>query len=160
MGIFSLEPGLAIWTWITFGILLFLLSKFVFPTLLQNIKDRESAISQSVDNAAAIQQRLADIENEYKNVIAKGTQEADKIILTARQDAEVLKKEILEKTDLEAAKLLADARVAISEERKSAFDSMRKDIVNLVCQSSEKLIGHTFVTEKEQMWTEELIESL
>lgn len=160
MGIFSIEPGLAIWTWITFGVLLFLLSKFVFPTLLQNIKDRENAISDSITNAEEIKKRLSDIELEYKNAIDKSRKEADKILMATRQEAEELKKDLFEKAELEASKILADAKVTIEEERRAAFDSIKKEIVELVCDGSEKLIGNSFVGKKERAWTKELIETL
>ena len=54
MALFKIDPGLAIWTWIVFGALLFLLQRYVFPNLLRSVRNREATIARSVDNAARI----------------------------------------------------------------------------------------------------------
>ncbi len=160
MDIFSIEPGLAVWTWVTFGVLLFVLSKFVFPTLLKNIKDRENAINKSVDNAQEIKKRLNDIESEHKLVIEKSRKEADKILMATRKEAEVLKKDLLEKAQKEALIIISEAKMRIEEEKKRAFESIKKDIVELVCESSEKVVEHSFLKEQDKIWTKDLIEKL
>lgn len=160
MGIFSFEPGLAIWTWIAFGILLWVMSKYVFPVLLSNIKDREKAIADSVDNAEAIKKRLKNIDQEYADRMAEAKKESDNLIIEARKSAELLKKELLEKADAEAAQLLEEAKERINEERKLAMASIKDDITKLVCSGSEKVIGHAFLEDSDRKWTEGLIDDL
>ncbi len=160
MGIFAFEPGLAIWTWVAFGLLMFVMSKYVFPVLLKNIKDREKAISDSVDNAEAIKKRLEDIEKEHKHIIVEAKKKSDGIIIDARKSADVLKKELLKKADAEALAVIEEAKERISEERKIAMASIQKDIVELVCDGSEKVIGHSFLKESDQKWTAGLIDDI
>ena len=160
MGIFSFEPGLAIWTWIAFGILLFVMSKYVFPVILSNLKDREKAISDSVDNAEAIKRRLQEIDKEHAARIAEAKKQSDSLIIEARKSADALKKELLEKADSEASQLLEEAKERINEERKIAMASIKEDITELVCSGSEKVIGHSFLAESDKKWTEGLIDDL
>ena len=160
MGIFSFEPGLVIWTWVAFGLLLFIMSKFVFPILMKNLKEREKAISDSVDNADAIKKRLNDIELEHKKILEEGKIRSDNIIIEARKSADKLKKELLHKAENEATTVLEEVKERINEERKIAMESIRKDIIELVCEGSEKVIGHSFLKDVDKKWTEELVNDL
>ena len=47
----QLDPGLFIWTIITFLILLFVLAKFAWKPLLAALESRESTIKSSLDDA-------------------------------------------------------------------------------------------------------------
>ena len=157
MGIFSFEPGLAIWTWVAFGLLMFIMSKFVFPTLLQNIKEREKAISDAVDNADEIKKRLDDIESEQKEILKKARINSDKILRQTREGAEQLKKELMIKAENEAAEILEEAKNRILEERKIAVESMKQEIALMICDSTEKVIGHSLTKNEDKKWIEELV---
>lgn len=160
MGIFNIEPGLAVWTWITFGLLFLLLSKFVYPTLFRNIKEREEAIEKAVDNALDIEKRLEAIDLEHKQIIAVARREADRILMKTRQEAEGLRRELSEKAESDASSILEEARARTLEDRKLAVESIKKEIVDLVCGSSEKIIGHSFVAENDRVWARELVDQL
>ena len=160
MGIFNLEPGLAVWTWVAFGILLFIMSKFVFPTLIQNMKEREKVISDAVDNADMIKQRLADIETEHAEMLSKARKESDKILRQTRDSADTLKKDLMLKAEDEAAAVIEEAKARIDEERKIAVASMKKEIALMVCDSTEKVIDHAFLEEDDKKWVEKLVDNM
>lgn len=160
MELFSLEPGLAIWTWISFGLLFFILWKFVFPGLLGSIKEREKKIAGAVDKAEEIENRLVEIEKEHKEIIAGARSEADGILRKTREESEVLRKKLLKKAEDEAQTMLAEARMKIAAERTAAIESIRSELADFVCDTSEKIIGTGFVEEKERDWARELVESL
>lgn len=160
MGIFSLDPGLAVWTWVSFGLLLFGLSKFAYPTLLRNIKDREKAISDAVDNADAIKERLKSIEVEHETILAEARKKSDGILRQTREDADKLKRELYEKAENEAAAVLEEAKRRISEERDIAIESMKKEMINLICESSEKLVQRSFLKDDDKLLVKELVDEL
>lgn len=160
MELFTIDPGLVLWTWITFGALLFLLGKFVFPPMLRNIRSRETAIRKSVDKANLIDQRLADIERERNETIRIAREEADRIVRKSRQEAEAVRVRLLEKADQEIQQLHAQAKTMIAEEREAAIKSIRNEIADLVCETSEKVIGRSFTSDEDRDWTRELVEAL
>ena len=106
MELFKLDPGLAIWTWIAFGILFFILWKFAFPVLIGNIKEREKLIAKSVDDADEIEKRLKEINIEYAEIIKKARTEADGILLETRKESDLLKRKLLLKAEEEAADIV------------------------------------------------------
>lgn len=160
MELFKIDPGLILWTWITFGVLLFLLGKYVFPPMLRNIHNRETAIRRSVDRANLIEQRLADIEGERKETLTRAREEADEILRKSRIEAEKLREQLLEKADREVQELHTQAKVRIAEERSAAIESIQREIADLICDTSEKVIGRSFTTEEDRKWARELVEAL
>ena len=160
MELFKLNPGLAIWTWITFGVLFFILWKFALPTVLASIKKREELIAKSVDEAEAINKRMQDITREHDEIIIRANKEADEILSKTRKDAEVLKQRLLEKANKEAEEVMLKAREKIREERNAVILAIQNELAQFVCDSSEKIVGTSFTTEKDLELSRELVNSL
>ena len=160
MDLFKLEPGLAIWTWVSFGILFFILWKFVLPVMMNSIKDREEFISSAVDNAEKIETRLQEVKTEREDLLKQANKEADEILHQIRQEGESLKKELALKAEEEAALILEQARKAAAAEREAAMEDLRKDLADFICDATEKVMGMAVVGETERAWTKETVEAL
>ncbi len=160
MELFKLDPGLAIWTWISFGILLLILWKFVFPSLIGNIKEREKLIAKSVDNADEIQKRLDEINKEYAVIIKRARSEADGILLETRKESDVLKKKLLLKAEQEASDIVEKTKDKMLEERDSLILSLQNEIADFVCDVSAKIVDTSFTSDKDREWALELAKSL
>ncbi len=160
MELFTLDPGLAIWTWISFGILFFILWKYLLPPLMGSIKKRELFIAESVDNADEIKKRLLEIRAEQSDILEKAKQEADRIITNSRKDAETVKKKLLLDAEKEAETVVSQAKIRAAEEREILMQTIQKEIGIFVCEASEKIIGTSFTGEKERILAEKMAESL
>ncbi len=160
MELFTLDPGLVIWTWITFGILFFILWKFVLPSLMGSIKNREDMIARSVDDAEEIQKRLEGIKKEQAAIIEKARAQADKILSETRKESEVLRMKLLKKAEKEAAAVVAQARIRAAEEREVLLQSLQTELADFVCDASEKIVGTSFTSEKDHVLAEELAKTL
>jgi len=106
MNLFAIDPGLAIWTWIVFGLLFLILWKFALPPLLKSLKEREAVIAGSVDSALQIEKRLSDINTEREEIIRLTKNEADSLLHSARADAETLRTNLLSQAEQEAREML------------------------------------------------------
>lgn len=158
MELFKIDPGLGLWTWITFGITYFILNKYVFPQLMANIRNREEAIAQAVANASHVKQRLAEIETERAELIKESKIQASEILRQTRMQAEKLREELLKKAEQEGRAIVERAKEKIHEERRTAIETLKTDIADLVCDASEKVLGRSFTTEKDRMWVHDLME--
>ena len=65
------DPGLFIWTIVTFLVLLTLLAKFAWGPLLQALDIRQQAIRKALDDAQQAQQELDRLEQESAQIIRK-----------------------------------------------------------------------------------------
>ena len=160
MELFQIEPGLMIWTWISFLCLLAIMYKFVFPTLIQNIKEREEKISKSVDDAEEISKTRENMDRERAAVLKKAQTDGDEILRKMRKDADHHKKSLEEKAELSASEILKQAQQKAEEENIIALQQLKAEIAEFVCDTSEKIIGRAFVKEEDQKWTMELAERL
>lgn len=160
MELFKIDPGLAIWTWIVFGITFMILWKFAFPYILNNIKNREKIIALSINKASLIEKRLADIEKEQVQMIKETKAQTSEILRQTRLQADVLRKELLENAGQEARDILAQVKIKIEEERMAMIRSIKLDIADFVCDASEKVIGRSFVSKDDHAWVNELVETL
>src|SRR5262245_47025810 len=88
------DPGLFIWTIVTFLVLLGLLAKFAWRPLLEALDTRQASIRKSLDDAQRAKQELERLNAESAQIIARARQEADSIITQSRADGERLREEI------------------------------------------------------------------
>ena len=160
MELFKLDPGLAIWTWIAFGILFFILWKFAFPVLIGNIKEREKLIAKSVDDADEIEKRLKEINIEYAEIIKKARTEADGILLETRKESDLLKRKLLLKAEEEAADIVIQIKDKMSKEREALLLALQGEIADFVCNTSAHIVETSFTSEKDHDWAMELVKTL
>ena len=160
MELFKLEPGLMIWTWITFGALLLFLYKFVFPHLIEGMKLREETIANSITNAEKIETRLNEIHIEENDIRALAKKEADHIRENARNEAREIREQLIKKAHKEASDIINAARNRLEQEKKEAFERMHEELADIICTTSGQLVDHSFSSEDEKNWARELVEQL
>ena len=160
MDLFKLEPGLAIWTWITFGILFFILWKLVLPIILGNIQKREETIASAVDNAEKIESRLNEVKSEREQIISAANKQADEILHRTRQESEELRLQLLKNAEQEAEAVIVRARAAAEEERAAALLQLQQELADFICEVSDRVVGFAVVGDKERRLTKESIKSL
>ena len=76
----QLDPGLFVWTIVTFLLLLLVLAKFAWNPLLKILKEREELIQSSLEDAEKAQQELSQLNSEGEAIVNKARAEAQKIL--------------------------------------------------------------------------------
>src|SRR5687768_3864086 len=137
----ELDPGLYIWTILTFLVLLTLLARFAWRPLLQALEERQAQIRKSLDDAEQARQELERVQHESAQVIARARVEADAIVSQGRADAERLRQELRENARAEAATVLRNAEKQIELQTLQAVRQIRSEAVDLSVMIAEKLIG-------------------
>ncbi len=160
MELFAIEPGLAVWTWISFGLLFFILWKYVLPPIVKGLKEREKSIAGAVDNAREIEERLEGIKKEEAAILDKARAQADKMLGDTRKEADLLKKRLVEKAEEEASAIVAKARIRAAEEREVLLQALQEELADFVCETSEKVTGVSFTSDKDRKMVRELAKEL
>ena len=141
MSPFEVNFGLFFWTWITFGLLFFLLWKFVLPQLLQATEARELKIKQQLEEAARLNAEAKALVAEQQKLLTASRDQAAKIMADAKAAAEKEHQLAAEKTRAEAEEMLARARREIGAEKDRASAELRREAVDLALAAAGKLIG-------------------
>ena len=127
----QLDPGLFIWTILTFLILFFVLSKFAWRPLLEALESRENTIKSSLDDAEKAKQELESLNAETETIISEARSEAQSIRLEAKSAAEKVKADIIAQAGEDAKKLRDENEKQIQVEKDRAINEIRQEVVDL-----------------------------
>lgn len=151
------DPGLFIWTILTFLVLLGLLAKFAWRPLLQALDSRQEAIRKSLDDAQQAKQELERLQRESAQIIREARVEAESIVSRSRSDAERLKEEIKQTARAEAGTILQNAERQIGLETQRALQQIRHEAVDLSVMIASKLIQRNLSKEDNKKLIDEAI---
>lgn len=127
----------AVATVITFGLVVIILGKLVWPHVLKALKDREDFIRESLESARRDREEAEKRLQQYQEQIKNARQEATAIVDEGRRDAEVLRHKIHEDAKGEADAIMARAKREIGIARDTAV----KDLYALSGQLATDLAG-------------------
>jgi len=121
------------WLVITFGLLYFVLSKFVLPKIGNTISDRHSRIADDLDTASRMQREAEEAEKAYERVLADAKAKAHNVAESTRSSInEEIEREITA-ADLEAAAQAEKSEARISDIRTKALsniDNIARDVAS------------------------------
>jgi F-type H+-transporting ATPase subunit b len=153
----QVDPGLFIWTIITFLVLLTLLAKFAWGPLLQALDTRQQAIRKALDDAQLAQQELGRLEQESALIIRKARVEAESIITQSRADGERLREEMRLKARTEAEGIVRNAERQIQLETARALQQIRHEAVDLSVMIASKIIQRNITKEDNERLIQEAL---
>ncbi len=130
----------AVVTLVTFGLLLIILGKFVWPVVLKALQDRENFIRDSLSRAKVEREEAERLLSEYKTQLEEARQEATKIVEEGRRDAEVVRREIMDDARSEADASLKRARREIEIARDTAVKDLYKMSADLATDLAGRII--------------------
>ena len=136
----QLDPGLFVWTILTFLLLVFVLAKFAWKPLLKMLQDREDMVRSSLEDAEKAKSELEQLNEESEAIMAKARSEAQSILADGKAAAEKVKDDIIAKSKEQANKIREDAGNQIQVEKDKAISEIKKEVVNLTLSVAEKLI--------------------
>jgi F-type H+-transporting ATPase subunit b len=151
------DPGLFIWTIVTFLVLLALLAKFAWRPLLEALDTRQNAIRKSLDDAQQARQELERLNAESAQIIARSRQEADAIITQSRADGDRLREEIRQKARAEADVIVKNAERQIQLETSRALQQIRHEAVELSVMIASKIIQRNLTREDNERLIDEAL---
>lgn len=135
------NPGLILWTAITFFVLLLLLRKFAWKPLLNALHSREEKISNSIERAERAKEEAERLLEENKENLQRADEQAQQVIKEGRAAAERIKNEILEKANASSRRMIEQAKDEIQREKEAALKELRREVVDLAIQAASKILG-------------------
>jgi F-type H+-transporting ATPase subunit b len=141
------DPGLFIWTVLTFLVLLGLLAKFAWRPLLQALDSRQQGIRKALDDAQQAKQELERLQRESSDVLRKARVDADAVIAQSRIDADRLREELRQKAKTEAEGILKNAERQIQLETARALQQLRAEAVDLSVGIASKILQRNVTKE-------------
>jgi F-type H+-transporting ATPase subunit b len=153
----QVDPGLFIWTIVTFLVLLALLAKFAWRPLLQALETRQNGIRKALDDAQLAKQELERLNAESAQIIGRARVDADAIITQSRADGDRLREEIRQKARTEANNIVKSAERQIQLETTRALEQIRHEAVELSVMIASKIIQRNLSKEDNERLIDEAL---
>lgn len=154
---FKAEPGLIIWTLVSFFILLILLSKVAYPQILKAMKKREETIQQQLEEAQKTKGAAEKILEDYKRQLAEARAEAQKLINEGKELGESMRKEIIQKAQEESHQIVKRAQEEIELQKQKAIIELQEKIADLSIMAASKVINKSLDSEDNRRLVDEYV---
>jgi F-type H+-transporting ATPase subunit b len=138
---------------VAFGLLCFVLMKFVFPRMEQMFQARVEAIEGGLKKAEEAQAEAAKVLEQYKAQLADARGEAARIRDDARADAEGIRQEAHERARAESDRIIAAGRESLAAERQNIVRELRAEVGEIAVQLAGKIVGESLEDEARRKGT-------
>ena len=140
MKLLTPDPGLLLWTLLAFLIVFFTLKKKAWPAILKGLKDREQSIEEAIATAEKVKAEMAALKNENEALMVKAREERGIMIMEAREQTAKMIGEAKDKAKSEYDRIVADAQVAITQQKNAALTDVKNEVGALVIEVTEKIL--------------------
>jgi F-type H+-transporting ATPase subunit b len=134
---------------LTFVLVFLLLKKYAFTPVIKLLNDRRKVIDDGVKMGETLAKEQAKFDTKLAQTMAKAREEADHIISTGHKEAREIVRDAEKSAQRKADTILAEAEVRIHEEQERAKRALEKDIVNLVSEATEEIVGEKIDPKKD-----------
>ncbi|MCX6763122.1 MAG: F0F1 ATP synthase subunit B [Candidatus Moranbacteria bacterium] len=138
---FHIDWKLLIAQAVNFAIVLLVLYKFAYKSILKMLNDRTSQIEKGLKDAEVANKKVLEIGEREKEMLANAKRETQVIISKAEETAKKNKDEIIVEAKTQADKILADAKKKIEDEKVKMVQEVKAEISELVISATEKVLG-------------------
>ena len=143
--------GLIFWMCVTFGILVFILTKFAWKPILAMIKEREQTIENSLNEATKARAEMSQLVAKNEELLNQAKEERNQILHDAKEAAEKVKADIMARTQKEAEEKIQMAFREIEIQKKAAIVEIKNSVGLMALEIAEKVIRKELKSDKEQV---------
>lgn len=154
-----INPGLGIifWMTLTFGIVVFILGKYAWPSILKGLKEREQSIQESLDAAKEAQNQMQLLKADNEKLLQEAKEERAAILAEARKIKEKIIEDARESATQQADRIVAKAKERIDNEKKAALTEIKNTIAKYSIEIAEKILREELKDKDKQ---KELVDKL
>ncbi|MEM1043659.1 MAG: F0F1 ATP synthase subunit B [Bacteroidota bacterium] len=156
----SPNAGLIFWMALAFLTLFFLLRKFAWPFILGGVQEREQTIEDSLASAQKALAEAKQLSADNEKARREGEAQAQQILREAREAAEALRTEQVEKTRAQIRTMQDQAQAEIEREKQQALAELRTEVADLAIQAAEKILHANLDAPQQRKLVEDFIADL
>lgn len=157
MSLITPDFGLFFWMAVVFIIVLAILWKWGFPSIVNMVNSRKEFIDDSLRKAHEANERLANIQKEGETMLQNAREKQAQILKDAADTRDAIVVKAQEKATNEGSRLLNEAKAEIEAEKQNAIRDIRSQVAEISVQVAEKIVREKLSSNESQM---ELINKL
>ena len=124
---------------INFGLVVFVVYRFIFKSVLKTMDERAKKIGQGLTDADKAKKQLEEAEAHKKAILQAAKREGSGLVEAAKAKAEQEKQKIVDATQAELDKQLEDARARLKHEKEAIVGAIKNEMADLVTLATEKV---------------------
>jgi F-type H+-transporting ATPase subunit b len=132
--------GLMVWTLVIFVILLFVLGRYAFGPITEQVRKREQALTDALESAKNDRDEAAKLLAEQRRQLEAARDEGQKLIADARGAADRSRQDLVAQAHQQQQDILNRTREEIRSERDKAIAELRREAVDLAILGAGKVI--------------------
>ena len=142
--------SLIFWTTIIFIVFFFLLAKFAWKPILGAVKSREESINNALASAEAARLEMQNLTADNERILKEARAERDAMLKEAREMREQMIAESKNEAQEQGQKLIAQAKLAIENEKNAAMAELKSQVSTLSLSIAEKLLKEELSNKESQ----------
>jgi len=145
---------------VIFGVAFLVLQKYAYGPIIKVLEERRKRIEEGQLNAERIKKQLAEAELRYQEILRKANEQGAKLIEESRLSNEILTQKQLQTAIKEAEGIVAKAKESIEIEHNKMVSEVKKDMLNLVVETTAKVTGKILTPEDQKRLSDETAKQL
>ena len=137
-----------------------LLRRFAYKPILAILEQRRHTIAEGLLNAEKIKQQLAEAEVRHAEILAKANVQAQKMIDDARESATHVTEQKQQEAIVLAEQIVAKAREASAIEHERTMTLLKRELGRLVIETTAKVTGKVLTADDQRRLQEEASRSV
>ena len=135
----QVTPGLMFWTIVCFLVVLFVLKKYAFGPIQQQIDQRRERIESAITEADNARAEARNLLEEHKKLIGQAKSESEEILADARRVADAQRERVREETEEDRQRRLEETKRQIEQATTQALGQIREEVGKLSLLAAEKI---------------------
>ena len=148
------------WAMVSFGVLLFLLNRYVLPIINKTLDERADSIKSEIVEAQDLREQAEKVLAEYQQQLADVHKEAAFILEHSRRDAIESHEKALREMDIELKRKKELFSSELDFAKRQAVKEVRGAAVELTMLATEKLVARHVDSDEAGRMVESSIEEL
>src|SRR5829696_345457 len=145
---------------VNFAIILFVLWKFAYRPVLKLLEDRRQKVAEAMANAENAKADLARAEGARQEILNQANVQATKLIEEARAAAARVQEQETQKAIAAAKDIVEKARQATEAEHARMLADLRREVGRLVVATTGRVVGKTLTPDDQQRLANEATREL
>lgn len=159
-GLLKVDPGLLLWTIITFLILALILWKAAWRPIVDALEERSEKIRGDIENAEKSRIESEKLLAQHKEMLNKANAEVARIISEGNAEAEKSRNSIIDKANTESREIVDRARNEITLAKEKALNEIKSEIVFLSTEIAARIIEKNLKPEDQKVLVEGALSKL
>lgn len=144
------DIGLVFWNTVAFILLFLVLRAKAWKPMLKAIHDREQGIEDALSKADKMKADIAAMQSENEALLTKAREERAQMIKEAKETADKMVADAKEKAKNEYDRIVADAQLAINQQKNAALTDVKNQVGSLVVEVAEKVLRKELANKADQ----------